>query len=316
MIYAIIIIAALAAVFVILIRRLPEAANQAEQPTSPAKPIDQMPAANPPTEKAEKKGFSFSLPAMPTIQLPQFPKAKSKPDSPTNPTEPTAPTAAPTSGSRFSLPNWRTLNPFHQSLTKPTKPASSKQPAADDFWEGIDEAAENEQPKTVKETVPLNKPEPRIAPKATPTVTPQQPEPTSLLKTAESKAATPLFTPFKSKKPKDIFQEAEDLFAIKDYQKAEKLFLRLATSDPKNPKIYSRLGVIYMEQSNFEDARDALQQAIKLEPNVASRHFNLALAYANLGSTAKAIDSMEAALKYDPGNRKYRKMLDELLANR
>ena len=106
------------------------------------------------------------------------------------------------------------------------------------------------------------------------------------------------------------------MFAIKDYRKAEKLYLRLAADQPKNPKIYSRLGIIYLEQKNYEDARDALQQAIKLEPNIASRHFNLAMVYLNLNSTAKAINSLELALKYDPSNRKYRKMLDEVMAGR
>lgn len=115
---------------------------------------------------------------------------------------------------------------------------------------------------------------------------------------------------------RNISQEAEDAFAIKDYRKAERLLLRLATSEPKNPKIYSKLGVIYLEQKNFEDARDALQAAIKIEPNIPTRHYNLALTYLQLGSRAKAIISMEEALRYEPSNRKYRKMLDDILANR
>lgn len=281
MIYAIIIIAALAAAFVILIRRLPEAIS----------------LSTPQTEKkpSEKKGFQFNLPKfqVPQIKLPALP---TKPSS-QEPTNSEQAISAPKpvkqnsfSMPKFSLPKWPTkpAAPSAPTITPPSIPTPPSEPSAkDDFWGGL------------QKTEPVS--EPRVEVKPQTAAVPQ-----------------PIQQPAHKEKPrgKDIAQEAEDLFAIKDYRKAEKLYLRLASEDPKNPKIYSRLGVIYMEQANYEDARDALQQAIKLEPNVASRHFNLALAYANLGSRAKAITSMELALKYDPSNRKYRKMLDELIANR
>ncbi len=141
--------------------------------------------------------------------------------------------------------------------------------------------------------------------------TPLQPLHQSVMKQVENEPKTAQKT-----QTKDSLQQAEDLFAIRDYKRAEKLYLRLATEDPRNAKIYSRLGIIYLEQKNFEDARDALQQAIKLEPHVATRHFNLSLVYLELNSRAKAIAEMEAALKYEPANRKYRKMLDEILGHR
>ncbi len=110
--------------------------------------------------------------------------------------------------------------------------------------------------------------------------------------------------------------EADDAFEIRDYRKAERLYLKLATLQPKNPLIYTRLGIIYLTDENFVDARDAFQQAIKLDPTLATRHYNLALAYVELGSNTKAINSLEQALKYDPSNRKYRKMLDHLQGKR
>jgi hypothetical protein len=314
MIYAIIIIAALAAAFVILIRRLPEAANQSGQETRPA-PKPAEPKIEP---KTEKKGFGFTLPS---LQMPKLHRTEANPKTerpaptpmPTPaPTAP-APAAPPTAPAKFAFPSWS------KKAGQAISPNSTAAPK-DDFWEGIDEAVTKPavQPQPVpKVEQPVSTPAPlppKPAPMPTPTPTAPDPVPTP------KPATTPLFSPFNKERPKprpkDTFQEAEDLFAIKDYRKAEKLFLQLAANDPKNPKIYSRLGVIYMEQSNFEDARDALQQAIKLEPNIASRHFNLALAYANLGSKSKAVTSMEAALKYDPSNRKYRKMLDELLSSR
>ncbi|TSC64957.1 MAG: Tfp pilus assembly protein PilF [Candidatus Berkelbacteria bacterium Gr01-1014_85] len=113
-----------------------------------------------------------------------------------------------------------------------------------------------------------------------------------------------------------LLVEADDAFELRDYRKAERLYLKLATLQPKNPLIYTRLGIIYLTDENFVDARDAFQQAIKLDPTLATRHYNLALAYVELGSNTKAINSLEQALKYDPSNRKYRKMLDHLQGKR
>lgn len=154
----------------------------------------------------------------------------------------------------------------------------------------------------------------------------EQNQPPAAVETVEEPAPipTPVAPPEPKKEPislgrsrsRDPFQEAEDAFAIKDYRKAEKLYLKLAAENPRNAKVYGRLGIIYMEQKNHEDARDALQQAIKLEPGIASRHFNLALTYIQLGSKIKAVNAMEAALKYEPANRKYRKMLDDVLSGR
>lgn len=247
MIYAVIIIIALALAFVILVRRLPKATE--------------MTGETPPTPPSLPK---VTVPSLPKVSLPKF-------------TLPSLP--------KFSLPK----------VSLPAKPAAPQanqetidSPAKDDFWQGADAAVDT----PVKPT-----------PVPTPPITP------IIEKPVETPAPT-------KTKGRNVMQEAEDAFAIKDYRKAERLYLRLATEDPKNPKVYGRLGVIYLEQKNYEDARDALQAAIRLEPNVATRHFNLALTYIELGSKAKAIAAMESALKYDPSNRKYRKMLDDILAGR
>lgn len=184
---------------------------------------------------------------------------------------------------------------------KPDRPASEPQ-KPDQFWqaekvraplEPVVPVAQNQLAASEVVAVPKHIPAP---------VAPPEPkkEPLSLVRS----------------RSRDPFQEAEDAFAIKDYRKAEKLYLKLAAENPRNAKVYGRLGIIYMEQKNHEDARDALQQAIKLEPGIASRHFNLALTYIQLGSKIKAVNAMEAALKYEPANRKYRKMLDDVLSGR
>jgi len=107
-----------------------------------------------------------------------------------------------------------------------------------------------------------------------------------------------------------LIAQADDAFEGKKFEKAESLYVKAAAEDPDNPKIYSRLGAIYLEQKNYYDAKDAFLQAVKLEPDLASRHINLALAYLGLKDYFKAIESFKKALTLDPKNKKYQKLLE------
>ncbi len=254
MIYAIIIIVALALAFIILIRRLPKAIELDRPGLARPEPqvLDQNQSAQPqPARPARQwQAPSFKLPSLPKLNLAQI--------------------------------KWSRPTSQSQPAVTPTAPPSQvAKPSAPDFWQE-------------------EKPAPKPA-----STNPDYRQPPTMVNKVEPRP-----------KGRNLFQEAEDAFAIKDYKKAERLYLRLAAEDPKNPKLYGRLGVIYLEQKNYEDARDSLQVALKLEPNNASRSFNLALTYTQLGSKAKAIQALEAALKYDPSNRKYRKMLDEMVGRK
>ena len=108
-----------------------------------------------------------------------------------------------------------------------------------------------------------------------------------------------------------LIAHADDVFEAKDFKKAESLYVKAAAQDPDNPRVYSRLGAIYLEQKNYYDAKDAFLQAVKLEPDLASRHINLALAYLGLKDYFKAIESFKKALSFDPKNKKYQKLLEK-----
>lgn len=110
-----------------------------------------------------------------------------------------------------------------------------------------------------------------------------------------------------------LIAQADEAFDDKDYEKAENLYVKVATQDPDNSKIYSRLGAIYLEQKNFYDAKDAFWQAAKLEPDLASRHINLGLAFMGLKDYYKAAECFRSALKLDPKNKKYERLLEKTL---
>ncbi|MCR4277513.1 MAG: tetratricopeptide repeat protein [Candidatus Berkelbacteria bacterium] len=110
-----------------------------------------------------------------------------------------------------------------------------------------------------------------------------------------------------------LFEEGDELFRQEEYEKAEKFFLNAASRNPSDPKIYARLGVIYLHQKNFNDAIESLKVAVKLDKYNPSRHYNLALAYLGNEDRQKATVSAREAITLDPVTKKYRQLLDHLL---
>lgn len=109
------------------------------------------------------------------------------------------------------------------------------------------------------------------------------------------------------------FDEAERLFKKGELEQAEKLFIKAATSNPGDPKVYARLGLLYLQLKNYSDAIESLKVAAKLDKYNPSRHYNLSLAYMGNGDTQKAISSVREAITLDPVTQKYRQLLEQLL---
>ncbi len=101
------------------------------------------------------------------------------------------------------------------------------------------------------------------------------------------------------KKIEKLWEQAEEEFERKNFTKAEKLYLRIVATDPKNPKLYGRLGVIYLEQKNFLDAKEAFSEAVKRKPGNAFWYNNLGLALYNLKRFSESIDAYKKSVAID-----------------
>jgi len=108
------------------------------------------------------------------------------------------------------------------------------------------------------------------------------------------------------------FKKAEELFKKKQYISAEKWYIEAVKKNPRNSVIFSRLGVIYLEQKNFPDAIESLNEALRLNPGAAASAFNLSYAYNCEGDKKEAINCAKRAIRLDPANSKYKKWLDQL----
>jgi tetratricopeptide (TPR) repeat protein len=118
--------------------------------------------------------------------------------------------------------------------------------------------------------------------------------------------------PTSEKEISEAMEKAEDLFKKGRYISAEKWFIEAAKENPKDAKIYSRLGIIYLQQKNFPDAEEALKESIRLDESVASRFFNLSYACWCQSKFKEASVHARQALRLEPENSKYKAWLEKL----
>ena len=146
-------------------------------------------------------------------------------------------------------------------------------------------------------------------------------------------------------KEEDILTKADRYAQSGDYNKAEKIYLRLITKDPQGAGLYNKLALVYLGKKAFSDAGHALEQALQLEPDndtfynnqglllyqqeqydeaveayeksieinnkVASRFMNLGLVYQMLKQYRRSADAYEKALILEPHNEEYKRLLSE-----
>lgn len=110
----------------------------------------------------------------------------------------------------------------------------------------------------------------------------------------------------------NLISEADGYFRKGNFGQAESLYIQCAARDPKNPKIYNRLGAIYLEKKNFQDARDAFKEALRYDDTLASRHFNYAIVCLELKDYKNALLALDKAVRREPHNKKYKKLLEKI----
>lgn len=110
----------------------------------------------------------------------------------------------------------------------------------------------------------------------------------------------------------DKIREADNLLSQGKTEEAEQIYLDLAAKFVNDPKIYNRLGVVYLKQKNYADARDSFLRSIRLDDTESARHYNLAMAYLGMGAVEKGKVSLKKALDIEPGKEKYQRALEKI----
>lgn len=88
-----------------------------------------------------------------------------------------------------------------------------------------------------------------------------------------------------------------------DTAKAAEALTALAAADPKSvAKGFYDEGVKHFEHGEMSQARNALEKAVELDPEIARAHYYLGMAYVNLEQTAKARKALERFVALAPND--------------
>jgi tetratricopeptide (TPR) repeat protein len=94
---------------------------------------------------------------------------------------------------------------------------------------------------------------------------------------------------------------------------AAALFKQLSylTNDPIH---FSHLGFVLFQQNSYEEARDAYQKAVDLDPSRAQRFVSLAQVYRSMGQLQNAVIALNKAIELDPEDINFLLLLTEIYA--
>ena len=93
-------------------------------------------------------------------------------------------------------------------------------------------------------------------------------------------------------------EEGERALAANRYGDAERAYIKLRELDPGIAEVHAKLGVIYFQQSKFQDAAAALRQALKLKPGLPNADILLAMSLSELGHYREALPGLEKGFRH------------------
>ena len=113
-----------------------------------------------------------------------------------------------------------------------------------------------------------------------------------------------------SKKKRDVkqlyldnqFAEAKKYYLLKNYSKAELIFLKLKDSGYENPNLFLYLANIYISNGSEEKALIFLKRALEKKPEDPKIYFNLGTIYLKRNEFEKSISYYLKGINYDPKN--------------
>lgn len=108
------------------------------------------------------------------------------------------------------------------------------------------------------------------------------------------------------------FNLATGYVLSKEYDKAEKYFLRTLEIEPEYTKAYQNLFLVYMMQEKLQQAFKINSTLMEKIPNEAYPHFNFGKYYLAVGDSVTAKKYFENALLISPGNTEIMSILQSL----
>ena len=100
-----------------------------------------------------------------------------------------------------------------------------------------------------------------------------------------------------------LFNSGWAYYNLKNYSKALSQYQQALSKDPTgrlHPRIEKNIGLIYLKQSNFYEAKAHLEKSVKLNPSLYDAHFYLGETYLKINDNENAGSSFRQVIKLAP----------------
>lgn len=98
-------------------------------------------------------------------------------------------------------------------------------------------------------------------------------------------------------KESSLIERGQECLNEGQLSRAEKLFLEAIQANPKEPRAYHFLGMIYLRQNEYKGAVESLRMATSLDQLNDTAFNNLGLAFHNLNKFEEAVDAFEKSIQ-------------------
>ena len=104
---------------------------------------------------------------------------------------------------------------------------------------------------------------------------------------------------------KDLYDRARRFQKSGRLREARRFYQKALTLDPQNIHAVNNIGVTYLQERNFTEARKSFEDAMRLQPDYVDPYYNLACLYAIQGDTKKGLDYLRKAVSLDASVRQW-----------
>lgn len=103
--------------------------------------------------------------------------------------------------------------------------------------------------------------------------------------------------------PKKLYARALEKQRAGAFEEAKDLYRAVIQKEPHNVKALNNLGVVYMKMKRYRWALIRLKEAVRIRPDYADAHYNLACLYAQLNHPSESLQYLRKAVALNPAAR-------------
>jgi len=102
----------------------------------------------------------------------------------------------------------------------------------------------------------------------------------------------------------DLYLSAAAMLEGKDFETASSIFEKYVTQRPEDSKGFLGLGIAQLAQQRYPSARNALERALQLDPNLSDAEYQLGVVADREGLAAESVQHLERAVQLQPQHAK------------